>query len=270
MAVGKVKRDKVNLKKGFSQLVLVTYLLLNFPLPHFSIADDTLVGGSGYTVFPITTDKIRMVSEYVTIKMGSYEMGKYKILARRAFVNCEFLFENTLSNKIDAEMGFPGNVYLGVRVSEPDLNDFISYIDGLKKEVRVKKEVVNQHKDKYSIDGGKTWAERVIEDYRFWYTWNVTFPPLKRIMVKNSYWVTLSSNQETWWFEYILATGSNWKGNIQKAVIEVIYPTAKDLKDRVIEIEPTGYKVSKNRIYWEFKNFKPTQNIKISEKDLGK
>lgn len=257
----------MNLKKGFGRLLIVTYLLLNSPLLHLSRADDTLIGGSGYTVFPITTDKIRMVSEYVTIKLDSYEMEKYKVLARRAFVNCEFLFENTSNNKIEAEMGFPGRIYPGVRTSEPDLNNFISYIDDIKKEVRVKKEVVHQEIDKDSVDS-RTGKERVIEDCRYWYTWNVVFHPSKKIIIKNSYWVTLSSDQQTWWFEYILTTGSNWKGNIQKAVIEVIYPTAKDLKDRLMQIEPTGYKVSRNRIYWEFKNFKPNQNIKIIEKDL--
>jgi hypothetical protein len=57
-------------KKRFILIVIVLLISL-LPLSS-SIADDTLVGGSGYTAFPINTNKIQMLSEHVTITMGSY------------------------------------------------------------------------------------------------------------------------------------------------------------------------------------------------------
>lgn len=241
-------------------------LFLSTPLS----ANDTLVGESGHTVFPINTDKVRMISEHVKVKMNTYDLKGITSKARRAFVSCDFVFENTSSEEIKAQLGFPGSIYRWTdAVTAPTLNHFISYIDGSKKKVQTKKEILNQRKNRYSIDG-KEWKEEVVEDYRYWYTWDVTFPPLKRISVKNTYWVTLSSDQKDWWFEYILTTGSNWKGNIEKALIEVIYPNEKDLRNRVAEIAPKGYKIDKNKIIWEFTNFKPTDNIKVTEKWLEK
>lgn len=233
-------------------------------------ANDTLIGESGHTVYPINTDKIQMVSEHVKVKMATYDLKGVSTGARRAFVTCDFLFENTSSDEIKAQIGFPGSIFRWTdAVTAPILNEFVSSIDGSKKKVQIKKEVLNQRKNKYSADG-KKWKEDVVEDYRYWYTWDVTFPPLKRITVKNSYWVTLSSDQEGWSFEYILTTGANWKGNINKAVIEIIYPNEKELKNRIIEMKPSGYRFDKNRIIWKFTDFKPIENIKVMEKWLEK
>ena len=233
-------------------------------------ANDTLVGESGHTVFPINTDKIRMISEHVKAKIDTYDFKGITSAARRAFVTSEFIFENTSNSKIKAQLGFPGDVFRWTDgVTAPTLNDFISFVNGSEQKVNMKKEILDQKKGKYSIDG-KTWKEEIREDYKYWYTWDVTFPPLKRITVKNTYWVTLSSDQESWWFEYVMTTGANWKGNIERALIEIIYPNEKELKNRVIEIKPIGYKITENRIYWEFKNFKPTENIKITEKWIEK
>jgi hypothetical protein len=228
------------------------------------------VGGNGYTAFPVDTNKIQMLSEHVKITMGSYNSSEGGGILRRAFVKCTFVFENTSNKEIKATVGFPTDVYDGFGgLILPNLNDFSSYIGGYSVKVEIKKEIIGE-KPKIAVttptfmyyEGG----QEKIKSYRYWYTWDVTFPPLKKIVLKNSYWITLSSDEETQWFNYILTTGANWRGNIGKAIIEVIYPSAKDLKKRVIKIEPEGYMTFKNKIYWEFKNFKPKMDIKITEK----
>ena len=251
-------------------LSLVIILCSSLLLATSLFANDMLVGESGHTVFPVSTDKIRLVSELVKVKIDTYNFKGVTSAARRAFVTGEFIFENTSNAKLKTRLGFPGDIFRWTDgVTAPSLNDFMSSIDGSEKKVHIKKEILNRKKAKYSIDG-KTWKEEISEDYRYWYTWDVTFSPFQRITIKNTYWVTLSSDQENWWFEYILTNRANWKGDIEEALIEVIYSDEKELKNRVIEIKPAGYNVDKNRIYWEFRNFKPIENIKITEKWIEK
>ncbi len=259
-------------KKNFIRLFLIITVYLNILLPTSLFANDTMVGESGHTVFPINTDKIRMVSEKVTVKMGPDGSG---IFDRKAFVTCEFLFENTSQEEIKAKLGFPTNE---VWSDYQYLNDFVSYIDGVNKDVQIKKEILGRKI--ISVPSGEIITGdyqnrspstyKIIENYRNWYTWDVTFPPLKKIKVKNSYWVTLSSDQHVYFFEYILTTGVNWKGSIGKAEIEVIYKDAHDLRNRVIYVSPKTYKVEDNKIKWRFTNFQPKENIKIIEKTLWK
>ncbi len=63
----------------------------------------------------------------------------------------------------------------------------------------------------------------------------------------------------------MLVTGANWQGTIDKADIQIIYSSAKELKKRVIAISPLGYQVKHNKIIWTLRNFKPVENIKIVE-----
>lgn len=241
-----------NKSSGCWRIIFFFYLLC----ASLAYADDTIVGASGHTVFPLNTDKIQMVSEKVKIKMESYYAVKdAAILTRRAFVTCKFVFKNISKHKIKTKVGFPGDLYRwSDAVDVPDLNKFTVYIDGHPVKIQIKKEITSKEPN-YG------------EDYRNWYTWDATFPPLKTIVITNSYWVALSSDQETSWFEYILVTGANWAGNIGSASIEVVYPNKQELKMFVKEIKPVGYKIIKNKIYWEFKNFKPKENIKIIEKN---
>ena len=241
------------LHKSISWIIIFSFHLLFISLAY---ADDTIVGASGHTVFPINTNEIQMISEKVKIKMESYYAVKdTAILTRRAFVTCKFEFKNISNHKIKAKVGFPGDIYSwSDAVDVPDLNGFVASVDQHSVKIHRKKEIVSKEPN-YG------------ENYRYWYTWDVTFPPLKTIIIRNSYWVALSSNQETSWFEYILITGANWAGNIGKASIEIIYPNEQELKMFVKEIKPDGYKIIKNRIYWELKNLKPKENIKIIEKN---
>jgi hypothetical protein len=71
---------------------------------------------------------------------------------------------------------------------------------------------------------------------------------------------------EQYKFEYILKTGSHWKGNIEKATIEVIYTDENQLKERFVSASPKVYKIKGNRIIWDFTNFKPSENIIVLEK----
>lgn len=244
-------------------LILTAAAVLLFFTGQSLRADDTLVGESGHTVYPMNTDKIRMEFEHVVIKMDGSDSH------RIAHVACEFVFENTSSEEIKAKVGFPGNgfthnPFLGDN-SAPDLQLFTALVDGAEKAIDIRKEILSaEHYDEEDEKGNMT--KFVVEHYRNWYTWDVTFPPKKRVHIKNTYSFTPSFDSATWGIEYILVTGANWKGKIEQAIIEVWYPGEEDLKKRVLEVKPKGYRIEGKRIKWDLRNIKPRENIVVVEK----
>ncbi len=255
--------ESLNMKyRGFASkkwfiLTLILFISVLLPLSS-TIADDTLVGGSGSNIMPIKSKDIQLIYEKVIVHIGQpYTATISAFPVRRAFVNCVFVLKNTSKKTIKAQTGFPGGIVdEDVDATMTDLHSFKATSDGV--ESRVEK-----HKKIMKGEPGETGEYK---PYRSWYTWDVIFPPLKEVTIKNSYWVNLSTDQDTWWFKYILVTGANWKGNIKKAIIEVIYPSAADLISRVIKIEPSGNVIEGNKIYWVFNNFKPNTDIMIQEK----
>lgn len=252
------------LKYWFIYSFLIFGLLFNnTALLTLLFANDTLVGEGGHTVYPLNTDKVRMVSEHIKIVIKPKESDSY---LRWAVVTCEFLFENISAKEIEAKMGFPSSDYSDTEgpYLEPPLDNFKSYIDGKQQKVEIKKEILKEIESEVFTRG--KWEKSKFKIYRYWYTWDIIFPPLKKIKITNTYSTNFSTNRDKFWFEYILTSGANWKGKIKKAFIEIIYPSEQELKNRAIEIRPKGYKIDKNRIYWEFKNFKPVENIRITER----
>lgn len=151
-------------------------------------ANDTFVYDNGHTAYPLNTDKIRMVSENISVIMKGQEFG------RAAKVTCEFVFENTTNSEVKAKIGFPAQdqYYHDIGEGEkryPPLRDFVSYVDG--KAVQVNVRVQEQP---YPVT--------------YWYTWDVVFPPSKKIVLKNIYEVNLSLSYCNQWFTYILTTGA--------------------------------------------------------------
>ncbi len=90
-------------------------------------ANDSLIYDNGSSVYPINTDKIRMVSEKITVvRDGRPDWPT-------AHVTCDFLFENTTNREVKAKVGFPAEDqwYQDVDGGKiPPLYNFISYIEG--------------------------------------------------------------------------------------------------------------------------------------------
>ncbi len=253
---------RASAKVFFKVLMLIAIILIIFISGRPLLADDTLMGESGHTVYPINTNKIQMEYEHVVIKMDGSDSH------RMASVRCEFEFVNTSSEEIKAKVGFPGNEFTDnpfIGSTAPDLTLFTALVDGVEKSVETRREVIKEenYEDEESL-GKKT--RITVTDYRNWYTWDVTFPPKKRVSIKKTYSITPSSDSVKWFVEYVLVTGANWKGNIGQAIIEVWYPSEEDLKMRVLEIKPQGYTIQGKRIKWDLRNIKPRENIAVVEK----
>ena len=243
---------------GITALLIILLLIL---VLSFSHSDDTLVADYGKTVGPIKTNEIRMVEEEVIISVGDYIKSSAVFPLRRAHVKCTFLFKNTSDKLIEATVGFPGNEQsTGPGYSEP-ITDFATAIDAKRFNVNIKKEILKEDKkDNFQV-------------FRNWYTWDMKFPANSTVKVENTYLYFLSapSGYEPFYLHYELSTGGNWKGNIGRVTIRVIYKDWEELERRVCEIKPKGWVRKQNEIVWNLQNIKPTQedNIRVCERNLG-
>jgi len=221
-----------------------------------AFADDSIVADYGKTVFPQQTEKVKMVSERVDITFGVDTKNR-----REAKVNCHFVFRNETKDGIKVKVGFPGNKSEHGPAWRQPLRDFTAFVDGKPYRTEVKEERLGDDPTdpQYS--------------YREWYLWEMSFPPKKDTIVDNSYSYSLSSDSgySQLMLNYELATGANWSGKIGEAVVVVKYADAKDLEERVISIQPTGWERKGNQIIWRLKNIEPSSadNILILEKNLS-
>ncbi len=197
--------------------------------------NDTFLYDNGSAVYPVNTDKVNMVWEEIKVRLE----GDRK---RYAHVDCLFEFENISSETVVATLGFPTDVEYSYYNTEDEnaapFEFFSVYInDNLTK---------SEYRDSF-------------------YIWEVTFPPLKKIRIRNTYKSPLSFSYYNQWFEYIMTTGANWKGPIQRASVTIEYIDKEDLDRRVIEAWPEGFRINDNKIIWELRNFVPGNDIRVTE-----
>ena len=232
-----------NMSRYFVRLSIVVWLFV----PNSVLANDTFVYDNGHAAYPINTDKIRMVSEKISVNMEG--TGTNRI----AHVTCEFFFKNTTSQEVKAKIGFPSYYEIGDNEQQkPPLWDFVSFIDGKKVKVAIRKQA-----KKKGLKG------------IYWYTWDVAFPPSQRVTLKNTYKAPLSFSYSNQWFTYILKTGANWKGPIGQSEIEIIYKSNEDLRRRVVKASPSNFRIDDNKIIWKFINFTPTEDINLYERNVS-
>jgi hypothetical protein len=234
---------------------LLAIIFVLFSVVPAALANDTFLSDNGYTVYPINTDAVRMVSEHIkaTINKGHPS----------AVVQCDFVFKNTAGETVKALVGFPTRVYdpSEESTSKP-FSYFESTINGRSAPVRLRKEIVS---DMPAATDDSHSKEK--HPLRYWYTWEVVFPPHKKLRLHNRYSTSFSTDSVSGqWFEYILTTGANWKGPIGHVIVEVSYESKDDLWDRVVKVSPEGFTIKENTIKWEFRNHVPRQNIKVDER----
>jgi len=179
-------------------------------------------------------------------------------------VECEFVFINDSDNEMTVLMGFPS----GEPESEDEdkvewfhdyrLYDFAAWVDGEKVEVRLEKGM------KIDDEDGKTYIDVYdsVLDFPYWYTWEVSFKPGEKKIVRNTYETknTTSSNGMSH-AGYILTTGAPWKDKIGNARISFIMESIKPYQ--IEWISPANYSYDGNVITWQFENFEPDTNINV-------
>jgi hypothetical protein len=108
-----------------------------------------------------------------------------------------------------------------------------------------------------------------VETYQIkeeWYLWKSEFNQgeSKTIEVQYSLPFGMLYKTNERFFTYLLSTGANWKGKIEKA--EIIINLIDIEKDSIISKQPNNFKISNKQLTWIFSDFEPTikDDIKIN------
>ncbi len=201
--------------------------------------------GIGEPVRPVHDADVRMVSEEVNISLGD----------STAFVSCRFDLKNEGTTK-NLPVGFPC-------VYGYDISNFRAWVNG--KEIPVKMiEPIPAHK----LNGREPVPFRALFTVPFGSDGKtvVVETRYRNRLVPNEYW-----GMKDLCFEYILQTGSYWKGYIESAKITVDYGNIPP--GRSACISPDGYTKNGHSITWRLKDFKPRTSrddirVDIIQKEL--
>ena len=255
-------------------------VLLALASSTWAIADDGILYTSGAPRLMHGESNIRMVREKVTAK----------VYRKYSDVHCRFVFKNE-GPATDARIGFPDGRDIGFEEGDKpyfSLEHFRSAVDG--RAVALKMEVSGvqpgggyvgdyeapvYHVKTVHFAKGQT---RIIEDwYRSAHSGGAT----------NSMTQKGDDNLYISQFEYVMASGGSWKGNIDEAVVEVRFmekslrhlrtvaesefgdvTESKKLsslpRGRVIWSGYSQPKAYGNRVIFKKYNFKPTAKDNIS------
>jgi hypothetical protein len=202
----------------------------------------------GNTVIPVQNNKVRMVSEEVTM-VPAEDQNEINNVVK---VNAKFVFENLTDQQISMKMGFP------FYSSGP--KGFKAWVQG--KSVNVGKRPM----------GGK--GEIVLQNEKSGFTldiyiWDISFLGREKKDVNVEYfggWGNqLSSND--YYFIYVVETGALWSDSIGKA--DFYLTLSKDamrmLRDPRMKLQasPSGYIQKGDRIEWHFQDWEPKENLGV-------
>lgn len=211
-------------------------------------ADDGAVSEvSGGTIAPLDQHpSVRMVSEVVTVR----------IVDGKSYVHCEFVFRNE-GKATTVKMGFPEHAWGGGDGGAfMRIKGFKTWVDG--KTTKVAYKPANNTRPK--ISGG--------EEYKAWYVKDVRFAKGQTRKVVDEYYAKLGSEggagspyDKISIFDYVLKTGSTWKGPIGKAVVIVDASTMTPYCD--INAGPAGYSNRGGILTWSLVNIEPKDDIHV-------
>lgn len=205
--------------------------------------------------------EVRMVEEHVRIALSP------------ARVDVEGTY--TLKNEGAAStlvVGYPRGIL------EKSLDDFTAMVDGKAVEVSSVPGKDAQRRTDFSPpkDPDKPFknAYQFEGPYPEWKTFNVHLEKDKLHAVVVRYHVATAEvpavdGKGLRAFIYVLRTGATWKGNIEKATVEVTLDGGLTRGD-IVTMNPAPAPLAANaappRIVWQFRDFKPTQDIEITFK----
>ncbi len=177
--------------------------------------------------------EVQMVSADIKIKVPS------------CAVTVTYLFHNTSKRTTTVTMGFPEEGYdASLDEQKTWFKSFKSWIDGVETQVMAKR--VND-KD-FDPDFG----------YKVWWVKDVSFKAGQSRIVANAYVSQPgSSAMPNKFFEYIVHTAKNWKGNVKKLRLELDVSALKS--GTRYSVYTTPNKVEGNKLAWFWENFEPSE-----------
>ncbi|HUV39190.1 MAG TPA: hypothetical protein VMY39_06225 [Planctomycetota bacterium] len=201
--------------------------------------------------------EIRMVSEHVRIDLSP----------ARVTVEATFELKNE-QEAVTAVIGYPRGML------ETSLDNFEVTVDGEKVAVSSQEGQKGDHPamrmgPSREKDGSVKSAYQFRAGYPEWKTFKVKFAAGQTRTVVVSYSVTpaeleTTDNGKLLAYVYTLKTGADWKGKIDKGVIEMTLNgvSAKD----IVTVTPSKHAVKGRMLVWTFEDAKPTQDVEITFK----
>jgi hypothetical protein len=196
------------------------------------LANDSAITGIGGSIQPMSSHpSIVMQSEKVEIKLTS----------NKIFAKTTFVFYNS-GKPINVKMGFPEQGWGDVQ--NPEFASFRAFVDGKPLKVQTTPWKANDPN---------------------WHRWRVKtifFKQGQTRVVTNYYTARPGESVDgTKFVNYVMTTGSSWKGPIGKADIVIDIFGVKDYQ--TIKPKPEGYQRTDRFIKWHFTNFEPDFNIEV-------
>jgi hypothetical protein len=212
------------------------------------LANDTYLGGNGTDVFPMQNNDVQMVKEDLVIHKIP---GGWK-------VEVKYLFRNS-GKECVVQMGFPAKQYISrVEYGNAQMYDFTALVDGKKISTTTKKGRVSPMN-----------KEMHFEEF---YVFDVLFKEGQTRSIMHTY-----THDETYtnfmqdvnlpnheYLEYILVTGSMWKGKIEELNIAVNNVFSEGILGETYgqaSVLPKPYKIKDYAVEWRFKNYEPKTNL---------
>jgi hypothetical protein len=213
-----------------------------------SLADDAQISHVGGNIIPIKNNDISMEVERLRVKPSGLGWD----------VDVIYKFKNYGKQQV-VKMGFPES---WGQVNE--IVGFKTWINGKEVKSEVLENQQQYSDDKERIDEYYEGYSRIEDEYLRFYSFEVPFKEAETIELRHKFSMGINCSPgegENCWFEFILKTGSLWKGTIKDfdAVIEI----NRFITDDCV-IYPENAVVQDYKISWRIKNFEPTKNLSVS------
>jgi hypothetical protein len=251
------------LKKNLSFLLAIIFISLN--VSGDVIPNPIRIKG----IVPRHPVNIQMVSEIVLVDL----------FKDSSIVECKFNMKN-LGKASEVEIGFPMmNFYLWppkgymwmpskdddiykdkfkVWVNGETINKVSIYIPDELKDLFLKES--KNHNENYNPE----WYKQIRmyeQENKPWYLWKTRFSKNESMQIIVKYSLPSGATRLNRFFNYILNTGSSWKGKIEHADVIV---SVKDFgMDQLIKMSPSNYLKKDNQLIWNFKDLEPTSDDDI-------
>ncbi len=243
-------------KAVISIFFTISLIITQFILPRRTYADvgipsspgGVITGGDKVTSIEMQSEKV-----HISIKKDEKDIFIYD-LSWYAHVESEFIMNNRTQEDITIEVTFP------FQAKPPFSTEFLN--DDTTKNIRIK---VNDEEVNYALEtnnykfNSKT-SELLCASF------SVTFKANTNTKIEVEYDTLLNTYPKSiyHYFEYILETGSNWKGSIGHGEIVIKFPS--EITNRIFKEYNEFFKMTNDELLWEFKDLEPnaSHNIKVS------
>jgi len=228
----------------FLRSIILLLLILNFIL-----ANDTVIKGQGENIQPAKSADVQMVSELIYITYGKGLGFEVNVIAT---------FKNH-GPSVDLSVGFPFEVFYP-GIEDDSLNEISKEYDPN----------FTVRADGIELETNEHLTSKLIAGYNVIYLFNLHFNENEIKIIEHKYTVGGSyGSNGVWNFNYIMKTGSNWKGKIESISIVLEIPKNDVPKfQNIIPSEHNAFEKDNNIfLTWKFEEIKPDFDLIASGSD---